>query len=185
MFDGPIAYRHLSKQIRLPSSVWGKLYRREILGNVPFEPGIYFEDYLFLYTSLFRLKKVVGIDAAMYLNTITPGSTINSPFSMKKAHSHLVIYDREMELVEKFCSPKEKPFLTKKAVGQIRRLLRGLGTMEIKELRKILPEIQNGIMERHAAGKLSFHDFSFKYKVILFFLIRRWNKCLIFLLKSA
>ena len=136
-----------------------------------------------MYTSLFRLKKVVGIDAVMYLNTITPGSTINSPFSIKKAHSHLVIYDREMELAEKFCTPQEKPLLRKKAVGQIRRLLRGLGTMEPQKLREILPEIQNGIRERHTAGKLSLHDFNFKYGLVLFALLRRWDKCLPALLK--
>ena len=185
IFDDSIAYRHLSKQIRLPSTPWGKLYRKEFLGDIPFEPGIYFEDYLFLYTSLFRLKKVVGIDAVMYLNTITPGSTINSPFSMKKAYSHLIIYDREMELAEKFCTPQEKPFLRKKAIGQIRRLLRGLATMEFQKLQEILPEVQSHITERYVAGKLSLHDFSFKYRLCLFALIKHWDKYLPILLKLA
>lgn len=173
-----IIHSQLSKKIRLPVFAWAKLFRRDFLADAPFVPGVYFEDYLFFYTSLFRLKKVCRIKALMYLYTQTPNSIMHSPFSIKKAKSYLVIYDQMMKLEDRLSSPEDKKLFHRKAAGQLRSILSGLYDLNKEDLKEILPLIQDHFSRWHADGKLPLHDFRLKYRFLLLMLIKRWNKCL-------
>ncbi len=173
-----IIHSQLTKKVRLPVLAGGKLFRRNFLPDTPFVPGIYFEDYLFFYTSLFRLRKVCRVKAPMYLYTQTPNSTMHSPFSVRKAKSYLFIYDQMMKLEEQLSSPEEKKLFHRKAAGQLRSILSGLYDLNREDLKEALPLIQEHFSRWHTDGELSLRDFGLKYRILLLILIRRWDKCL-------
>ncbi len=173
-----IIHSQLSKKIRLPVFAWGKLFRRDFLDDAPFVPGVYFEDYLFFYTSISRLKKVCRVKAPMYLYTQTPNSIMHSPFSIKKAKSYLVIYDRMMKIENRLSSPEEKKLFHRKAAGQLRSILSGLYDLNREDLKEALPLIQDHFSRWHADGQLSLRDFKLKYRILLLMLVKRWDKCL-------
>jgi len=75
---GEEAVRELLYQKLFDTAPWSKLYRAEIVKEIPFPEGMFFEDLAVVCRMFGRAEKVVYSNQQMYHYRITPGSTMNS-----------------------------------------------------------------------------------------------------------
>ncbi|MBP3303628.1 MAG: glycosyltransferase family 2 protein [Muribaculaceae bacterium] len=76
--SGQAALRSGLYQKDVASSVWGKLYRSELLGDERFHDGIYYEDMLFYCDVMFKASQVNIVDSPVYFYRDNPESFINT-----------------------------------------------------------------------------------------------------------
>ena len=76
--------------------VWGKVYRREIIGDIRFEPGIRIaEDQKFVFDVLRKNPKVLVLDETACNYTVRESSALNSGYSEKGPDALKVLEDCE------------------------------------------------------------------------------------------
>lgn len=69
LFEGQEAlacYVEERKECEIQNAAWNKLYRREILKNVTFPAGQWYEDIMFATAALARANRCIYLDTAMY-----------------------------------------------------------------------------------------------------------------------
>lgn len=71
-------------------SVWNKLYRRKVIGNMRFVEGIYFEDWVFNCCVFSKAKTFCWLSDKLYGYRLSENSIMRSPFSLKKIHDYAV-----------------------------------------------------------------------------------------------
>lgn len=64
--------------------VWGKLIRKEIVKNIPFTAGRFFEDNAVVCRWLYEAKQIANTKTAFYFYTVNPNGTTKSEFDLKK-----------------------------------------------------------------------------------------------------
>ena len=79
------------KTIKIPEtwSVWSKLYKKEILNNIFFEEGTYYEDIEFLLKAVNNTKKIATVPNTYYYYFSNPTSTIKSKHSIAKRQDQI------------------------------------------------------------------------------------------------
>lgn len=78
-------------------SVWNKLYKKEVVGDIRFVEGIFFEDWVFNCCVFTRAKTFCWINERLYGYRLNENSIMRSPFSIKKIQGYAVgiksVYD--------------------------------------------------------------------------------------------
>lgn len=92
----------LIKEKPLKQTVWDKLYRREVIENVPFEKGKYHEDEFFTYQVFGNSKKVVFCDRVFYYYFQREDSIMGEQFSMKRLNAIEGRYNRYIYIKNRF-----------------------------------------------------------------------------------
>ena len=77
--------------------VWGKLYKRDIIGKVRFPVGRLFEDCAALYRIIENAHKVGYIDKQMYCYYKNPNSISHSSFTLQKRYEYYLAYKERYE----------------------------------------------------------------------------------------
>lgn len=80
------------------STVWNKIYRRQIIYNSYFIPSYIYEDDIFNSNLLKKLKYVKLVNIGFYKNRNREGSLINSPFTIKKGNSLLYLKIQKIKI---------------------------------------------------------------------------------------
>lgn len=69
-------------------NVWNKLYKREVLDNMRFVDGIYYEDWVFNTCLFSQIKSFAFINSPLYAYRISENSIMRSQYSLKKLHDY-------------------------------------------------------------------------------------------------
>ena len=90
--------------------VWNKLYKKEVLDNVRFEPGRIIDDESFTYKALYNCKKFITLRAGLYAYVYAEGSTMRSSISMRKINEVFLAFTEAIDFFEKhdFIDLKER-----------------------------------------------------------------------------
>lgn len=96
--------------------VWGKLYKKDLVKNVLFNPGVFFEDMYWLPEVLKKSKNLVTVPNVNYYYRVNPNSIVKLLPSIKKqndiysAKKYIIKFFRENELY----LPEKEKNITKK-----------------------------------------------------------------------
>ena len=71
-------------------NVWNKLYRRELIREIPFIEGMYYEDWVFNTCVFAKAKSFVWINVPLYGYRISENSIMRSSYSIKKMNDYVV-----------------------------------------------------------------------------------------------
>ena len=90
--------------------VWNKLYKKEVLNNIRFEPGRIIDDESFTYKALYNCKKFITLRAGLYAYVYAEGSTMRSSISMRKINEVFLAFTEAIDFFEKndFIDLKER-----------------------------------------------------------------------------
>ncbi len=147
------------------ASPWNKLYKRDLVVQIPFTPNIYFEDWVFNCCIFSKVEKCAVINAPAYFYEQGNASTTRSSFNAKKAKSYLVgihetqhFFERENDQKNwKIVRKKRIPITLKMLVSKINNAKENR-----EELVKILiPELKN----LHKNGAFKYSDLTLKTKI--------------------
>ena len=99
------AMRHiLTENTGLTTSVWGKLYRRELFDRVRFPEDMIFEDYYIMPCLFSAAKKIIHLDEGLYFYRINDESVTHSPFTAKRLDYYIAAGHTRELVKEKFPS---------------------------------------------------------------------------------
>lgn len=91
--------------------VWRTFYRRRVIGDIRFYPGIKHQDLLFSYQVWGEVNKMVKLEAVLYAYVQTPDSVIRSGYSVDKIDANFTIMH---ELYSFYADRPEKQGLLKR-----------------------------------------------------------------------
>ncbi|WP_299445996.1 glycosyltransferase [uncultured Phascolarctobacterium sp.] len=77
--------------------VWGKLYKKSVIGNVRFPVGRLFEDCAALYRIIENAHKVGYIDKQLYCYYKNPNSISHTSFNLQKRYEYYLAYKERYE----------------------------------------------------------------------------------------
>lgn len=81
-----LGFDNIIKVNKIPEywHVWGKLYKKELLENILFEEGVFYEDPEFLIKVLHKTNKIITVPNAKYYYYTNPKSTMKLKHSVAK-----------------------------------------------------------------------------------------------------
>lgn len=100
----------LHKKNYIHFNVWNKLYRRDIISNIRFPIGIYFEDWVFNTIVFDKATRFAWIDQPLYGYRISSDSIMRGSFNEKKLHD----YVSGIKIVHAYFQNSEKWAIIKK-----------------------------------------------------------------------
>lgn len=71
-------------------NVWNKLYKRDIINDVPFVDGIYFEDWVYNCCVFAKAHNFVWVNEKLYGYRISENSIMRSRFTLKKLNDYVI-----------------------------------------------------------------------------------------------
>lgn len=136
------AQRALLLEDRLKQPVWYKLYRSELIRQIPFEVGKYHEDVFWSYRAVGKARRVSLIDYVGYYYFQRAGSIMGEGYSLKRLDA--------LEAREKWCDYLAEHFPKLEKEARIRLLNSCIyhGQMALKDLSKADRRKAFAIIER-------------------------------------
>lgn len=98
----PLTLEELWQEVfgRLNNAAWGKLYKRELAGDLRFPTGIvHGEDFVFTLNYITRCKNGILLDAPFYRYRIRPGSITRSGFREAR-FDEIITKDEALQIVK-------------------------------------------------------------------------------------
>ena len=112
----------LDKRNFVHFSVWNKLYRRELIQNIKFINGIYFEDWVFNSCVFAKAKNFTWINEKLYVYRIRNDSIMRSKFSEKKLNDYVIGINKVHEYYMQNC-PQYWHLLKKSRIARTVKML--------------------------------------------------------------
>ena len=81
--------KDLLKTKYVSSSIWNKLFKREVFGKWKFIEGINFEDWPLITCIFSEIPFYVSVDIPLYFYNDTDESTVRSPFTVRKIQDYV------------------------------------------------------------------------------------------------
>ena len=100
-FDKIEALRQLVLEEGVYQTVWNKLYKREVIGDIKFEVGKYNEDDFWTYQVFDRVKRITLIEEPLYYYLQRGTSIMGAGYSLKRMDG-LEARFRRMEFLQKY-----------------------------------------------------------------------------------
>ena len=105
LFDGQEALQHYvqeTEEYDIQNAAWNKLYRKEILQNIAFPIGKWYEDIMFATMALSHAKRCVYLDTACYNYIIDrEGSIMNTQINPRTFTDQIPAYYEKTEFLKK------------------------------------------------------------------------------------
>ena len=168
--EGDIFGRFCRKEYRLGVEAMGVLYRKKLLPEAPYYPGIYYEDYCFFYTNFFNdINRISIINADMYMLTKSINSIMRSPFSEKKLDSSMTILREIHKNITNFDTKYHKAIYRRTHNNILHRTLRDMLLMTPGADRDALFERFQGVfISLVNDGTLKKSCMRLKYRVLVY-----------------
>lgn len=169
---------YLSARRDVATGVCTRLYHRDLIGQLRFIEGIYFEDVPFTTKIMFSAKKMALVPADLYYYYQSPVSIIRSGFNDKKVLSYItVIRSVYRDVIENYPDYLEK---VRRSVlnGRVRMVLNGAAKKQ-KDKRLCLQMfdlLQSELTKLYQEEIISYSGLKLKHKVTLWLLLHNHPK---------
>ena len=147
----PLYYQTKRHKHKISVNTWAKLYRKDLILDLLFIPGITMEDYPHTYAVLAKKPKTVILDTPLYYYTFNPDSISSTDITVKKIQDYHIglnslidIYERTSQKEKKFVLHKLFPNILKQ---QFNRILRSPKEKQ-SELYQAFAEELNNLKEK-------------------------------------
>ena len=106
----PLYYQTKRHKHKISMNAWSKLYKKDLIKDLLFIPGITMEDYPYTYAVLAKKPKTVILDIPLYYYILNPESISATDLTVKKIKDYQIGLNFIINLYEK-ASKKEKYFV--------------------------------------------------------------------------
>ena len=138
--------KFLDKEIKISVEAFAKLFRKELLPEITFTHGIYFEDYEFIHTRFFKYVKTLSVvEAEMYFIVQSEQSIMRSPFNIRKLQSWFTILENVCKETTSFPSPFRKKILYKVHNKALHKLVAGINQENSPQKEQLLNEFHKSL----------------------------------------
>ena len=104
LFEGQEALQYYvqeTEEYAIQNAAWNKLYKKEILANLSFPTGRWYEDIMFTTTALSRVKRCIYLDTAYYNYIIDrEGSIMNAQINSRTFTDQIPTYFEKTQFLK-------------------------------------------------------------------------------------
>ena len=146
------AQRALLRETLLKQPVWYKLYRREIIEDIPFEVGKYHEDVYWSYQTVGNARRVSLIETIGYYYFQRSGSIMGEGYSLRRLDA-IEAYERRFRYLKEHFPELEREArvgMVSACIYHGQMALKYLPVSERKQAMRYLNEVKNRYSIRHA-----------------------------------
>jgi glycosyltransferase involved in cell wall biosynthesis len=172
--EAPLA-AFLERRLPVRISVWGKLYRRELLAAHPFRPGLLFEDVPFTTCLLHDVRRVVLTHEPLYYYDESGASITRSAFSEEKMRACLAAIEIVDAFYQEMDDARLLALVRRTAVPRaIKDLLNGAvnGLETGRAQRRMYARMRPRLHDLQAAGIVRYRCLNWRHCLVLFLLLR-------------
>ncbi len=161
------------KNRRIQTGSYARLYKKEILSGIRFEPNTRYEDIPFAVQVMNKAKSLVLVYAPLYVYYQHSESFIHQPFSEEKAAD----YFKVMRLVWAYCQqncPQRAADVRRYILNSRFKMLTNQAVRRQKDKavqRRIFALVQQTVKEMYQEKMLSYEGLKLKHKIRLFLLL--------------
>lgn len=158
---------------RIQTGSYARLYKKEILAGIRFEPNTRYEDIPFAVQVMNKAKSLVLVYAPLYVYYQHSESFIHQPFSEEKAAD----YFKVMRLVWAYCQqncPQRAADVRRYILNSRFKMLTNQAVRRQKDKavqRRIFALVQQNVKEMYQEKMLSYEGLKLKHKIRLFLLL--------------
>lgn len=160
-----------SKEIM--SNVCVKFYKRDLIGDLRFIDGVYFEDVPFTTMIMDKAQKVAITNMPFYFYYQNPASIMRSSFTIRKVQSYITIIRKIASYIRKnrpdSCKQVRIKILNKRIKMMINQAIRK--QKDKKERLKLFDEIQKHVKILFNEGLISYEGLKPRHKIALYLLL--------------
>ncbi len=150
-------------------NVWNKLYRREVIGNIRFVEGMYYEDWVFNCMVFLRANGFAWVNSRLYGYNISDTSIMRSAFNERKLGDYVrgivEVYTYFMENAPKLWEKVKRTRISRTVKMMMNVALRSKDIALIEKTKERLQELRQ-------RGLITYRGLSFKNKIKLFIFLR-------------
>lgn len=183
--EGDIFGKYLRKEFKLGVEAYGIIWRRELLPDNPFVPGLIYEDYCFFYTRYFKdLRKISVVNEDLYMITKSVNSIMRSSLNSQKLSSFFKILQEIKMHIENFAPAYHSKIYYRTHNNMLHRSLRELVKMPAGDVKNdLLLQFRIYFRQGLQDGSIQIKYLKFKYKILAICAI--WSKDITFFYKAA
>lgn len=146
-------------------AAWGKLYKTELFKDIKFPYGRINEDVCTTYKVIYRAKKTVCLDHALYWHRMRQGSIMRSPFSEK--NFEIV---KTADEIREFLGKDAGQYVTEINFYEYKTVLILLNALLCSEEHNNFPEQKKSLRKKILSVDIDNHFLSVKDKILIRFL---------------
>ncbi len=146
-------------------NVWNKLYKADIVKNVQFVEGIYFEDWIYNLFVFAQISSFVWVDEKLYSYNVANNSIMRSKFTDKKLEDYI----SGIEIVADFYNKYYPQYWNDVKNNGVSRIVKTLMNFTIRSKNKALMKTAGqGLSKLYNLGFIGYKGLSFVNKLKLF-----------------
>ncbi len=158
---------------KIVTSVWGKLFRRDFIGDTLYHEKIPFQDSIWLIEMLARCTRYVQVDAPYYMYYVGNSSITRSSWSNKKTDAQLIMLRSAHESISTH-RPELLPIVRRKLLAKfMKRHLKALRSSSPETREELISYARPKMREIMEKGYLSYSDFSLRWRIALALFLRK------------
>ena len=153
------------------TTVWGRLYRKNIIKDMSFIEGVYFEDVPWTFEIMNKTNSYAQITAPLYYYFKGDGSTMRSEWTNEKTDSYIRVIRSVSEYVQKNCPDKAED--TKKYIsnGRVKMIMTRL--KRSADPKKLYDHATQEIQQLYKEHLISYRGLKLRHKIALFLMLHR------------
>ncbi len=159
----------LMKKRCVATTVWGRLYRKDIIRNLFFIEGIYFEDVPWTFEIMDKANSYAQITAPLYYYFKGDGSTMRSEWTNEKTDSYIQVIRSVSEYVQKNCPDRAEDAKKYISNGRAKMIM----TRVKKSLNKetLYDHAAKEIQQLYKEHLISYRGLKIRHKISLYLLL--------------
>ena len=151
------------------TTVWGRLYRRNIIQDLFFIEGIYFEDVPWTFEIMNKTNSYAQITAPLYYYFKGDGSTMRSEWTNEKTDSYIQVIRSVSEYARKNCPNKTED--TKKYISNGRVKMIMTRVKKSADSKALYDHAAKEIQQLHKEHLISYRGLKLRHKIALYLIL--------------
>ncbi len=146
-------------------NVWNKLYKREVIGDIEFVPGMYFEDWVYNCCVFERAQSFAWIKDRLYGYRLSGNSIMRSQMTPEKIDSYVLGIKTVYDYFKQNAPEKWNHVLKTRIARTVKMMMNHTKRAHSRELRQYVSRILSNLKQE---GLISYRGLSLKNKLKLF-----------------
>ncbi len=149
-------------------NVWNKLYKQELIKDIPFVNGIYFEDWVYNCCVFAKARNFVWVNEKLYGYRISDNSIMRSSFNRKKLEDYVVgIHSVRKFYKEKY--PELWPLVRDTRIARTVKMM--MNSTRRSHNRNLLEEAKIALKKLYNLKLIGYKGLSLPNKIKLFYFL--------------
>lgn len=155
------------------TGVWTRLYKKDVLNDIRFIEGIYFEDIPFTIQIMTTIHSMAFIPLELYYYYTNSNSIMRSSFTIKKIQSYITVIQKIYNYIQ-MNHPSNLSIIRRYVLNKRLKMMMNQAVRKQKDISvqyQLFSEMQKSIPDLYHLGMISYEGLKLHHRIALFLLL--------------